>query len=94
MVDFLGIPISAEDIVNFLRQDLKFTVVCRQILSLRIIHEEAIARSIKVSEAELQTEGDTLRRQMRLESAEKRLNGCINSTSPRQNGRRVFTIIC
>lgn len=73
MVNYLGIDISAEDIADLLRQDLKLVDVCRQILSLSIIHDEAVARSLSVSEAEIQAEGERLRREMRLESAEKTL---------------------
>ena len=73
MVDYLGIEISTADIIDLLRRDLKLTAVCRQILSLSIIHDEAAARSLEVTEGEIQAEGERLRREMRLESAEKTL---------------------
>ncbi|MGB7251753.1 MAG: peptidylprolyl isomerase [Phormidesmis sp.] len=73
MVDFSGIDIKVDDIIEGLRRDLRFNEICRQVLSLDIIHREAAQRALEVSEEEIQSEGDSIRRELRLESAEKTL---------------------
>ncbi len=71
MVDFSGIDISVDEMVSLLRRDLQFNTICQKVLSISIIREEAAQRSLEVSEQEIQSECDSIRRELRLESAEK-----------------------
>lgn len=71
MVRFTGIDIDSDDLVVLLKRDLKFNGVCRQLLGLSIVRQEAARRGVQVSEAEVQQESDTLRRDLSLESAER-----------------------
>lgn len=74
MVTFSGIDIRAEELIDILRRDLKFNELARRALSLRIIHTEAAKRHVEVEDAELQTESDRMRRELKLESAQKTMS--------------------
>jgi parvulin-like peptidyl-prolyl isomerase len=61
--------ISPEEILFFLKKNLQFREVCRQVLSQRIIDHAASARELRVNPEELQAEADRLRRDLQLEKA-------------------------
>lgn len=71
MVLFTGIDIDSEDLVALLKRDLKFNEICRQLLGLSIVRQEAAQRAIQITENEIQSKSDAIRRELRLESAEK-----------------------
>ena len=73
MIDFLGIDIREADIIDLLKRDLQYNEVCKRYITLTIIRAEAQKRAIEVSEAEIQAESDSIRRDMRLESAKETL---------------------
>jgi parvulin-like peptidyl-prolyl isomerase len=61
--------ISSEEIVGFLKKNLQFREICRQILYQRIIDQAADTRAITITPEEIQTEADHLRRDLKLEKA-------------------------
>jgi parvulin-like peptidyl-prolyl isomerase len=61
--------IFAEDIVVFLKKNLQFKEVCRQVLYQRIINQAAEFRNLIVSSEDIQAEADRQRRDFRLEKA-------------------------
>ncbi|MEO0648472.1 MAG: peptidylprolyl isomerase, partial [Cyanobacteria bacterium J06650_10] len=74
MVTFSGIDIGAEELIDILRRDLQFNEVAERALSLRIIHAESAHRHIEVIDTELQAESERIRRELKLESAQKTMD--------------------
>ncbi|MEL6551849.1 MAG: peptidylprolyl isomerase [Cyanobacteria bacterium J06621_11] len=74
MVTFSGIDIGAEELIDILRRDLQFNEVAERALSLRIIHTESAHRHIEVKDTELQAESERIRRELKLESAQKTMD--------------------
>jgi parvulin-like peptidyl-prolyl isomerase len=73
MVDFSGISIESEEIVDFLKQELHLKEICQKLLCRQIIQRAAQERSITVTPEEIQAEADRQRYQRRLESADATL---------------------
>ncbi len=73
MTNFAGIDIQADNIIVFLKQELTFHTVCRQLTNKMIIHANAQERGITVTDDEVQAEADRLRRELKLESTQKTL---------------------
>jgi len=73
MINFTGVDIQFNSIVSFLKKELTFHSVCRQLVCKQIIQTKATQLSIEVIEDEIQAEADYLRRDLRLESAQKTL---------------------
>ncbi len=73
MIKFAGIGIQIESVVDLLKQELSLHTICRQLIYKRIIRTSAQERGIEVTEEESQAEADRLRRELRLESAQKTL---------------------
>lgn len=71
MLNFAGIDIQADNIVNLLKQELAFHAVCQQIAHGVIIQNRAKAQGILITEEEVQAESERLRRELKLESAQK-----------------------
>ena len=69
MIDFAGMLLAPEQIVEFLKPELQLRAVCQQILHQRIIQQAAQERHLEVSPAEIQAEADRVRYDLRLESA-------------------------
>ncbi|MCU0568051.1 MAG: SurA N-terminal domain-containing protein [Oculatellaceae cyanobacterium Prado106] len=69
MIDFLGILLSPDEIVTFLKHQLQIRSICQQILYQRLIDHAAEDRHVKVSAQEIQAEADRTRYELRLESA-------------------------
>jgi parvulin-like peptidyl-prolyl isomerase len=61
--------ISSEEIVLFLKKNLQFREICRQVLCQRIIDQAAYSRNLIVTPEEVQAEADRLRRDLKLEKA-------------------------
>ncbi len=61
--------ISSEEILLFLRKNLQFREICRQVLSQRIIDQAAQTRKLVVTSEEIQEEADRLRRDLKLEKS-------------------------
>jgi len=72
-MNFAGIDIQADNIIVFLKQELTFHTVCRQLANKMIIHAGAQERSITVADDEVQAEADRLRRELKLENVQKTL---------------------
>jgi parvulin-like peptidyl-prolyl isomerase len=73
MVDFAGIPITPDAIVDFLKRQLQLRSVCQQMTYQRMIEQAAIDRNLQVTPAEIQAEADRTRYQLRLESVTRTL---------------------
>ena len=69
MIDFCGIPIESEEIVDFLKREMLLKEVCQKIVSQKIIKKAAAEREITVTPEEIQTEADSIRYGKRLEKA-------------------------
>jgi parvulin-like peptidyl-prolyl isomerase len=69
MVDFHGIPIESEEIIDFLKREMLLKEVCQKIMSEKIIEKAAAERGITVTPEEIQTEADSIRYNNRLEKA-------------------------
>ncbi|WP_316429447.1 peptidylprolyl isomerase [Leptolyngbya sp. NK1-12] len=69
MVNFSGIPIQPEAIVDFLKQEVQLRSICEKILCSQIIEQAAQERQITVTPEEIQAEANRQRYQNRLESA-------------------------
>ena len=71
MVSFAGLDIEVNSIVDFLKKELRLHTVCRQLICKQIIQEKAHELGVTVSDDEIQAKADELRRELRLESAQK-----------------------
>lgn len=69
MVNFSGIPLQLETIVDFLKQEVSLKEICQKILCRQIIEQTAQERGIVVTPEDIQAEADRQRYQRRLESA-------------------------
>ncbi|MGK7898404.1 MAG: peptidylprolyl isomerase [Xenococcus sp. (in: cyanobacteria)] len=67
MVQFYDIPIKPEEIEDFLKTSFSLSKVCHQILGQKIVKKAATSRNITVTEEEIQTEAEKIRREKRLE---------------------------
>ena len=74
MIDFCGIPIEPEEIVDFLKRDMLLKEVCQKIASQKNIEKAAAERDITVTPEEIQTEADSIRHRKHLEKASDTLN--------------------
>ncbi len=74
MIDFSGIFIAPQEVLDFLRRDTSLKPVCEKILHQKIIEKAAQERDIFVSSEEVQAEADRLRFEMHLERASDTLN--------------------
>jgi uncharacterized membrane protein len=61
MVNFSGIVIQLEEIINFLKQEMLLKDICQNILHQKIIEKTAQERSITVTSEEIQVEADKIR---------------------------------
>lgn len=71
MVNLASADIQLENVIDLLKRDLSFHTICRQLMYQRIIRAHALDRGIDVTESEIQAEADRIRRELRLESAQK-----------------------
>ena len=68
-INFCGINIEPEEIVDFLKQDMLLKEVCQKILYQQIIEQVAQEKKIIVTSEEIQAEADKIRHEKRLEKA-------------------------
>src|SRR5579883_2346767 len=61
IVNFSGIVIQLEEIVNFLKQEMLLKDICQKILNQKIIEKTARERGITVTSEEIQVEADKIR---------------------------------
>lgn len=73
MVEFSGISIESEEIVDYLKQELHLKEICQKLLCQQIIQRVAQERGVTVTPEEIQAEADRQRYQRRLESADATL---------------------
>jgi parvulin-like peptidyl-prolyl isomerase len=66
--------ISSEDVIGFLKKNLQFKEIYRQILCQRIVEQAAQARGLIVTPEEIQAEADRRRHDLQLEKAADALN--------------------
>lgn len=69
MAETINSFIHADEIVQFLKQNLQFKEVTQRILSQRVIQQASEERRLVITPDEIQTEADQLRRELRLEKA-------------------------
>jgi parvulin-like peptidyl-prolyl isomerase len=68
-INFSGISIDVEDIINFLKREMLLKDVCQKLVSQNIIAQAAQDREITVMPEEIQAEADEIRYEQRLEKA-------------------------
>ncbi|PLZ95126.1 peptidylprolyl isomerase [Fischerella thermalis CCMEE 5268] len=69
MTDISQIGISPEEIINYLKSEMRLREVCQKILYQRIINKVAQERGIIVTTEEIEIEADRQRREQHLEKA-------------------------
>ncbi|MFP4101425.1 peptidylprolyl isomerase [Coleofasciculus sp.] len=69
MIDFASVSLESDEIVDFLKREIKLKEVCQNILYQKLINQAAEERDITVSAEEIQAEADKQRHAMRLEKA-------------------------
>ena len=69
MVCFIHVDLPSDEIVGFLKQELRIKPICEKLLRQRIIRQTAIDYEINVTSNEIQQEADDQRRTRRLENA-------------------------
>ncbi len=70
MVNFLGIAIDAETIINFLKQEVRLKDICQEIILQEIIQRASQAHKLPITDEEIQAEATRQRYEMRIESAD------------------------
>ena len=68
-VDFFGMSIEHQEIINELKQDVGLKEICQRILEKKVIDQAAQERGVTVEVEEIQEEADRVRREMHLERA-------------------------
>jgi parvulin-like peptidyl-prolyl isomerase len=69
MINFASISLDHQEIIDFLKREIKLKEVCQNILYQKLIHQAAEERGITVSAEEIQAEADKQRHAMHLEKA-------------------------
>jgi parvulin-like peptidyl-prolyl isomerase len=69
MVNFLGVSISADEVMDHLKQTIQLREICQQILTKNIVRRAAQARDLSVTSSEIQADVDRFRLSRRLERA-------------------------
>ncbi|WP_107669138.1 peptidylprolyl isomerase [Cyanothece sp. BG0011] len=69
MTSNLTTLIEVEEVIDYLKKNLKFKETCQQILQQRIINQASQQRNLTITDEEIQTEADKIRREKRLEKA-------------------------
>lgn len=70
MITFFDHKIDTSEIIQFLKKNLQLREICKKILHQKIINQAVETHRIEISTEEIQSEGDKIRRQKRLEKAE------------------------
>lgn len=74
VVNFSGISIEANEIIDSLKQEVHIRELCYRILCQQVVKQAAQEHNIEVTTEEIQAEADQQRRQRRLESATATFN--------------------
>ncbi|NDJ19296.1 peptidylprolyl isomerase [Myxacorys almedinensis] len=74
MVNFAGISVAPDDVIYYLKKNLKLREAYRQILVCRAVYEAAQECGVSVSSDEIQADADRTRREHHLEKASDTLN--------------------
>lgn len=69
MINFSGVAIELDEIIQFLKKDIRLKEVCQNIFYQKIIAKAAQERGVTVSPEEIQGEGNRQRHEKRLEKA-------------------------
>ena len=67
VIDFHGITIKTEKVIGFLKEQMSLKQVCHRIVCEKIIEQAAASRNIVVTDEEIQTKAEEIRRAKRLE---------------------------
>ena len=73
MISFGNLNVESDQLIAFLKQELRIRDLCRQIIGRQIVNAAAVDKEIILDEEEVQTKSDQLRHQMKLESAKETL---------------------
>jgi parvulin-like peptidyl-prolyl isomerase len=73
MVEFAGFNLEPDDIVDFLRQNLRLRSLCQEIVEQRLLVRTAHERNLQVTASEIQEDANRMRYELRLESADRTL---------------------
>lgn len=76
---FSKIPLESQEIVDFLKKDVRLKSVYQKILYRRIVDRAARERQISISPEEIQEEADQIRRENRLEKASDTMDWLENN---------------
>lgn len=66
-INFSGISIETEEVIDFLKQELLLKDICQKIVSQKIIAQAVQERNITISSEEIQAETNNIRYEQRLE---------------------------
>lgn len=77
-INWRGMSLASEEIVNFLRRNIQLKDVCEKIVSQQVIEQAAHERGVTVTPEEIQAEADSVRREKRLEKAAETLSWLAN----------------
>ncbi len=61
MTNVIGLPIEAQEIVEFLRKEFRLFDICQEIIEQRIIHQVALERGLEVTPEEIEMGLNTIR---------------------------------
>jgi parvulin-like peptidyl-prolyl isomerase len=67
IINFSGISINPEEIVDFLKQEMLLKDICQKIVSQKIVAQTAQERNITVTSEEIQAQTNNIRYEQRLE---------------------------
>jgi parvulin-like peptidyl-prolyl isomerase len=69
MINFSGVGVEPDEIIQFLKKDIRLKEVCQNIFYQKIIAKAAQERGVTVTPEEIQAEGNRQRHEKRLEKA-------------------------
>lgn len=69
MIDFSGISIQPEEIIDVLKQEMLLKSICQKVVDRKVIEQAASEKGITVTPEEIQIEADNIRYTKRLEKA-------------------------
>jgi len=77
MANLSRVSVKADEIVIFLKKDIRFKEVCQKIIEQEIINQAAQERGLTVTPEEIQADSDRQRREKRLEKASDTLGWLV-----------------
>ena len=73
MISFGSLTVDSNQLVSFLKREMRVREICRQEICSHIVNGTAQNKGVTVSDEEIQVEANQLRHQMKLESAQDTL---------------------